>query len=96
MMIRDHFMVNNGQKTRLYLIKKALKSVEDHIIPSCTHFNKVMNEGALIVATTDLNGNKPNPKVAKQVRRLWIDETEVVLITKTSKEIEMCFLNNWH
>jgi hypothetical protein len=55
-----------------------------------------MNIGALIVATADLNGNKPNPKFAKHVRRLWIDETEAVLITETSKETEMCFSNNWH
>lgn len=76
MMIRDHFMVNNDEKTRLYLTRIALLSVESHIVPSCTLFNKVINDEALMVAIADLNGIKPNLKFANQVRRLWIDETE--------------------
>ena len=70
-MIRDQFMVKNDDKTRLYLIEKAPKTAKEALslaisFQAAHSFNEAMKDSALTVATTDVNGNEPDTRVAER------------------------------
>lgn len=71
-MIKDQFMVKNGEKTRKYLIEKGTKTAKEALslaisFQAAKSFDEILKDTAVTIATTDINNKiKSGSKAERQ------------------------------